>query len=179
MPPDGGSGRSKRRAKLDTLPRMEKSCRAFFFLRYRRYFLPIQGAKISAATAARSLLLVANQDDHDLSIIDPAAGRQIAIVPESGVTGHEVAASPDGRTAYVPIYGDSGVGKPGSDGAYMDVVDIAGRKVIGKIDFGHGVRPHLPVYDPVSGMLYVTTNALCSRSGSVGGQFPVIRLIGS
>lgn len=128
-----------------------------FFCGIGAIFLPIQGAKISAATAARSLLLVANQDDHDLSIIDPEAGRQIATVPESGITGHEVAASPDGRTAYVPIYGDSGVGKPGSDGRYMDVVDIARRKVIGKIDFGHGVRPHLPVYDPVSGMLYVTT----------------------
>jgi len=51
-----------------------------------------------------------------LGIIDPSAGHQGAAVQEVGVTGHEVAVSPDGRLAYVPIYGDSGVGKPGTDG---------------------------------------------------------------
>ena len=53
------------------------------------------------------LLLVANQHDQSLSLIDPRAAKQIATVPVDGVTGHEVAASPDGKTAYVPIYGDS------------------------------------------------------------------------
>src|SRR5438094_3196411 len=48
---------------------------------------------------AGPLLLVANQHDHNLSLIDPAAGKQIATVPVDGVTGHEVAASPDGKTA--------------------------------------------------------------------------------
>jgi DNA-binding beta-propeller fold protein YncE len=74
-----------------------------------------------------------------------------------GVTGHEVAASPDGKTAYVPIYGDSGVGKPGTDGSEIAVIDLATRKVVHKIDFGHGVRPHCAIYDRNSGMLYVTT----------------------
>jgi YVTN family beta-propeller protein len=57
----------------------------------------------------------------------------------------------------VPIYGSSGVGKPGTDGREMVVIDIPSRKVTGKVDFGHGVRPHCPVYDRASGMLYVTT----------------------
>jgi DNA-binding beta-propeller fold protein YncE len=104
-----------------------------------------------------SVLLVANQGDRTLSIINPATVKQIAAVPEGGITGHEVAASPDGRTAYVPIYGDSGVGKPGSDGRNMVVIDIATRKVIGNVDFGHGVRPHCVIYDPNSDLLYVTT----------------------
>jgi hypothetical protein len=103
------------------------------------------------------ILLVANQGDRDLSLIDPAAGKQVATVPVEGVTGHEVAASPDGSTAYVPIYGDSGVGKPGTDGSEIAVIDIASRKLIHKIDFGHGVRPHCAIYDRNSGMLYVTT----------------------
>ncbi len=102
-------------------------------------------------------LLVANQGTRDLSIIDPVAARQVATVPEGGVTGHEVAASPDGRTAYVPVYGDTGVGKPGSNGSNMVVIDIPSRKVIGNVDFGHGVRPHCVIYDTNSGMLYVTT----------------------
>ena len=82
---------------------------------------------------AGGLLLVANKGEHTLGIIDPVLGKQIATIAESGVTGHEVIASPDGRTAYVPIYGDSGVGKPGSDGRTMDVIDIVEMRVAGSL----------------------------------------------
>ena len=58
----------------------------------------------------KPMLVATNQGDRDLSIIDPAAAKQLATVPEGGITGHEVATSPDGRTAYVPIYGSSGWG---------------------------------------------------------------------
>ncbi|WP_433967540.1 cytochrome D1 domain-containing protein [Tunturiibacter gelidiferens] len=103
------------------------------------------------------LLLVVNQGDRDLSLIDPGAGKQMAAVPVDGVTGHEVAASPDGGTAYVPIYGSAGVGKPGTDGSKISVIDLASHKVVHTIDFGHGVRPHCVIYDKNTGMLYVTT----------------------
>src|SRR6202030_1118703 len=89
--------------------------------------LPCASAQSSDSSAAKPALLVANQGDRDLSIIDPKAGQQVAAVPEGGITGHEVAASPDGRTAYVPIYGNSGVGKPGTDGRNMVVIDISAR----------------------------------------------------
>ena len=114
-------------------------------------------AQNHAAKTAAPLLLVANQGDRNLSLIDPTAGKQVATVPVDGVTGHEVAASPDGKTAYVPIYGDSGVGRPGSDGTKISVIDLASRKLVHTIDFGHGVRPHCAIYDRNSGMLYVTT----------------------
>jgi DNA-binding beta-propeller fold protein YncE len=109
------------------------------------------------ATPNKPMLVATNQGDRDLSIIDPAADKQLATVPEGGITGHEVATSPDGRLAYVPIYGNSGVGHAGTDGQEMVVIDIPSRTVVGKVDFGHGVRPHCPVYDRASGMLYVTT----------------------
>jgi YVTN family beta-propeller protein len=102
-------------------------------------------------------LLVANQGDRSLSLIDPGAGQQITAIPENAITGHEVAASPDGRTAYVPIYGNSGVGKPGTDGRNMLVIDLETRKITNTVDFGHGVRPHCPVFDPNRNLLYVTT----------------------
>jgi YVTN family beta-propeller protein len=112
---------------------------------------------VLASAPGRGLLLVCNKGDMSLGIVDVDAGKQLATVAEGGKTGHEVAASPDGKTAYVPIYGDSGVGKPGTDGDHMVVIDIASRKVTAKVDFGHGVRPHLPVFGPKNGMLYVTT----------------------
>lgn len=115
-------------------------------------------AGVSLVAEGQSLLVV-NQQSRDVSIIDPYTGHQLARVKEGlpGVWAHEVAVSPDGRTAYLPIYGSSGVGKPGIDGHQMLVLDVPSRKIKATIDFGRGVRPHLPVFNPTSGMLYVTT----------------------
>ncbi len=57
----------------------------------------------------------------------------------------------------MPIYGSAGVGHPGIDGHELLVIDLKSRKIVGDVDFGHGVRPHLPVFDPATGLLYVTT----------------------
>ncbi len=107
--------------------------------------------------AAKATLLVIEKGAGSLAIVDPATAKLVASVPENGVTGHEVAASADGRLAFVPIYGDSGVGLPGSDGRNMVVIDVASHKIVGNVDFGHGVRPHLPVLGPRDGLIYVTT----------------------
>jgi DNA-binding beta-propeller fold protein YncE len=141
---------------------MNKSTRACLFSVFSlALLLPLgfvqRHASAATETPAKPLLVATNQGDRDLSIIDPVADKQLATVPEGGVTGHEVATSPDGKTAYVPIYGSSGVGRPGTDGSEMVVIDIPTRAVVGKVDFGHGVRPHCPVYDRASGLLYVTT----------------------
>jgi len=109
------------------------------------------------SSSSAGLLLVANKDDRTLGLMDPDSGREIATIRERNVTGHEVVASPDSKRAFVPIYGDSGVGLPGTDGSTMDVIDLSGRKVIHTIDFGHGVRPHCAVFGPKDGLLYVTT----------------------
>jgi len=106
---------------------------------------------------AGGFLLVANKGDHTLGIVDPAAGQQLATVAEDGVTGHELAASPDGQFAYVPIYGNAGVGQPGTDGSLLRVIDLTTRQITGTIDFGKGVRPHCAVIGPKNGLLYVTT----------------------
>jgi YVTN family beta-propeller protein len=102
-------------------------------------------------------LLVANKAGNTLGLIDPDSAKQIATVAESGITAHEVVASPDGKLAFVPIYGNSGVGKPGTDGSAIDVVDLETRRTIQTIKFDHGVRPHCAVIGPKDGMLYVTT----------------------
>jgi YVTN family beta-propeller protein len=103
----------------------------------------------------RHLLLVANQGDRALSLIDPEAGREVARVPTREVRDHEVVASPDGRFAYLPIYGDSGVGLPGTDGHSIEIVDLEKRSIVGTIDLGHPVRPHCDKFGP-DGLLYVS-----------------------
>jgi YVTN family beta-propeller protein len=106
---------------------------------------------------SQGLLLVCNKGDKALGLIDPAARKQIATIAEDGTTGHEVAASPDGNLAFVPIYGNAGVGSPGTDGQLVRIMDLASRAIVATVDLGKGLRPHCAVVGPKNGLLYVTT----------------------
>jgi DNA-binding beta-propeller fold protein YncE len=106
---------------------------------------------------SRGYLLVADKGDDTLSIVDVNLGIQIGAVQEGATTGHEVAVSPDGKRAFVPIYGTGGVGKAGTDGRLIRVVDLRRFQVVGTVDFGKAMRPHCPVFGPKNGLLYVTT----------------------
>lgn len=114
-------------------------------------------SNLSAQESPQGLLLVANKGSQTLSIVDPAAGITIANIPEDGVTGHEVAATADGKRAFVPIYGNSGVGGKGTDGSLIRVIDLTKHNIVGTIDLGKGLRPHCAVMGPADGRLYVTT----------------------
>jgi len=118
--------------------------------------LAVMSMVAQAGVGQSARLLVAQKGERALAIVDAETGSVVASVPENGITGHEVAASPDGKLAFVPIYGNSGVGKPGTDGRNIVVVDLATHKLAGNIEFDHPVRPHCPVFGP-DGTLYVTT----------------------
>ena len=66
-------------------------------------------------------------------------------------------ASPDGKLAYVPIYGNSGVGKTRNRRPEDGCDRFGGAQSGRRSDFGHGVRPHCPRFGPKDGLLYVTT----------------------
>lgn len=119
-------------------------------------FPALAAAAPPSAQSSRGTLLIVNKGDQTLGIVDPEAGDEVATVKLSGFTGHEVAASPDGKLAYVPIYGNSGVGAPGSNGDSVDVIDIASRKIVHIIKMPSAVRPHCAIYAP-DGMLYVSS----------------------
>src|ERR1700685_963127 len=106
------------------------------------------------APAAHGMLVVANQREHTALLIDPETRQELAkgVV---GVNGHEVSVSPDSRFAYVPIYGNSGVGKPGTDGTTIDIVDLREHKLAATIALGKPLRPHRAEFGP-DGRLYVT-----------------------
>lgn len=114
---------------------------------------------VSAPAWAQSLVVV-NQGSATASIIDGASQTVVGTIEQRQPDrnrAHEVAISPDGKTAYLPVYGNAGVGLPGSDGREMLIADLASRRIVGSVDFGRGVRPHLPVVDPKTGLVYVTT----------------------
>jgi len=107
-----------------------------------------------SAPPAPGVLVVANQKEHTVLLVDPEARQELAKI-SVGVNGHEVAVSPDSRFAYVPIYGNSGVGRPGTDGTTIDIIDLQQRKLASTIDLGKPLRPHQPVFGP-DGLLYVS-----------------------
>jgi YVTN family beta-propeller protein len=119
--------------------------------------LALEAGSRNAASSSSGSVLVMNKDDQTVSVIDPEGTRAMVSISVAGVTGHEVAAAPDGLRAFVPIYGNSGVGHPGTDGSTLVVIDLTTRKALQTVDFGHGVRPHCAVFGPKDGLLYVTT----------------------
>jgi DNA-binding beta-propeller fold protein YncE len=104
-------------------------------------------------------LFVANQGDKTMSVIDLQTNRQIKVIDEQQTTmhGHEVAVGRDPHIVFMPIYGNVGVGAAGLDGNEMLAIDWTTGAIKGRLDFGHGVRPHCAVYEPTRKLLYVTT----------------------
>lgn len=94
----------------------------------------------SIQSAPRTLLVV-NQREHSLSKID-LGNRRVLGTTSLGINGHEITVSADERLAFVPIYGNSALNKPGSDGSTIDVVDVRTMKRLDTIDLGQAVRPH-------------------------------------
>ncbi len=93
-------------------------------------------AAFIAWPASCETLLVANKSDATVDFLDPASGEKRATLP-TGEAPHEIAVSPDGRTAVISNYGSRQA--PGST---LTVVDIAAAEVTRTIGLGRHSRPH-------------------------------------
>jgi YVTN family beta-propeller protein len=85
-------------------------------------------------------LVVLNKSEASASLIDIDSGKEVARVP-TGDGPHEVAISPDGRTAVVCDYGVRGT--PGNT---LTVIDVESAQSTKSIDLGDYSRPHGIVY---------------------------------
>jgi hypothetical protein len=88
---------------------------------------------VSGDLSPVNILFVANQMEHSVLLVDPISKQVLATVGVD-INGHEVAVSPDGRFGYVPIYGNTWVGKPGSNGSTIHVVDLRQGRTVAIID---------------------------------------------
>src|SRR5580698_4603801 len=118
---------------------------------------------LCAESTPANALLVLSKGDLTLSIVDPSTLKVIARMP-SGPDPHEVAASADGRTAYISNYGG---------GAYntITVVDLIARKTTGTIDLGALRGPHGLMF--VGGKVWFTAEA----AKAVGSYDPATKKI--
>jgi len=136
----------------------------------------LESTHAGTPSSSAGLLFVANQFDHTANLVDVSSRKAIAKIGVD-VNGHEVVVSPDHKFGFVPIYGNSGVGKPGTDGATIEVVDLRAGRAVRIIDLGKPVRPHCAKFGP-DGMLYVSAelaNAIYivdPASGKVVGEAP-------
>ena len=89
-----------------------------------------------ATSVAADTLVVLNKSEASASLIDLDTGNEVARLP-TGEGPHEVAISPDGRTAVVCDYGVRGA--PGNT---LTVIDVPSAKVTKTIDLGAYTRPH-------------------------------------
>ena len=72
-----------------------------------------------------------------------------------GISPHEAAFSLDGRYAYVPVYGSSGVGQPGTDEHMLHFIQTSDCRESGSLDTGNYKRPH-GIAVGQSGTIYLT-----------------------
>lgn len=102
------------------------------------YSLLIASASIVGLVPAVSAdtVIVLNKSEASASLVDLDSGEEVARVP-TGEGPHEVAVSPDGKTAVVGNYGT------GEDpGNTLTVIDVESAKAVKTIDLGEYSRPH-------------------------------------
>ncbi len=98
-------------------------------------------------------VVVLNKAAASASLVDAATGASYATLP-TGAGPHEVAVSPDGRTAVVADYGEGA-----APGRTLTVLDLAERRVVRTIDLGDYRRPHGIAYFPDGRRVAVTVEA--------------------
>jgi YVTN family beta-propeller protein len=125
----------------------------------------------TAALAAAALVFAAGRVDpnnptgtHGLIVIDkigrhvrfydPSTFKEISNL-EVGIAPHDVAISPDHKTAYIPVYGDGVYGRNPHPGHTIAIIDLASRQVSGTIDVSPYQAPHGIQIDG-AGKIYVT-----------------------
>ena len=123
----------------------------------------------ASAAAQMGVLLVANQQSADVSIIDLKSGVETRI--EVGQGPHETAISPDGLLGVVTVYGAQ---VPGNT---LAIIDMRERTIARTIDLGTFRRPHDVAFLPGSNSRVVVTSEVARRivevditTGTVTGQ---------
>jgi DNA-binding beta-propeller fold protein YncE len=112
-------------------------------------------------TTGTSGLIMIDKRAGFVRFFDPKTFQEISSIDLQSAYGlppHELAISPDRKTAYVPLYGDGVYGRNPNPGHTIVVIDLPSRRVTGAIDLSPNLAPHGLQVDE-SGKLYVTCDS--------------------
>jgi YVTN family beta-propeller protein len=106
-------------------------------------------------------VVVVCKSDFQLALVDPVTEKVLVKLP-TGLGPHEVAVSPDGRTAYVSNFGRYSVYPAGDTehdkaGHTITVVDLVDRKLKATFDLGTHTGPHGMIVSHDGKLLWATT----------------------
>ena len=107
-------------------------------------------------TGSSGLILIDKLGRH-VRFFDPKTWTEISSI-EVGVNPHDIALSPDHKTAYVTIYGAGIYGNNPKPDHTIAIIDLASRSQTGVIDVSPYIAPHGIQVDG-EGTLYVTCDA--------------------
>ena len=116
-------------------------------------------------------LLVLDKEDNMLSIIDPATSKTVARIP-TGEGPHEIAASDDGKMAFVANYGGR------TPGDTISVMDLVAQKELRRVDLGALRRPHGIVFSDGKVWFTAEQNRLIARYDPAANQIDWLLGIG-
>jgi DNA-binding beta-propeller fold protein YncE len=129
---------------------------------------------LASPTGRTGLIMVDKVGGH-VRFFDPTTDQELASFvpgPDVSIRPHELAISPDHKTAYVTVYGDGVYGKNPHPGHTIAIIDLRSHQMIGSIDVSPYQAPHGIQVD-ASGTLYVA----CDLSRKVLIVDPVKRRI--
>ncbi|HEX4134464.1 MAG TPA: cytochrome D1 domain-containing protein [Bryobacteraceae bacterium] len=118
--------------------------------------LPAKSTDPNNPTGTTGVVLIDKMGRH-IRFFDPKTWTETGNI-EVGINPHDIALSPDHKTAYVPIYGAGIYGRNPNPGHTIAIIDLISRTQTGTIDVSPYVAPHGIQID-AAGTLYVTCDA--------------------
>lgn len=134
-------------------------------------FVLLLRPQFTAAQTPSPALLVLDKEDNMLSIIDPTTLKTVARIA-TGEGPHEIAASDDGKLAFVGNYGGR------TPGTTISVMDLAAQKELRRVDLGALRRPHGITFADGKVWLTAEQNRLIARYDPVANQIDWLLGIG-
>jgi len=113
-------------------------------------------ASLNHPTGSHGLIMVDKMGSRVL-FFGPSGDRELGelrLSADPALRPHEVAISPDARTAYVSVYGDGVFGRNPHPGHAIAIIDLGTRRMIGSIEISPYRAPHGMQVD-AAGRLYV------------------------
>lgn len=115
----------------------------------------LEAQQAAPGETPRYLLMVVAKQQPGMALYDGETNELHCKSADLGNAPHEGEFSPDGRMAYVPTYGSSSVGAPGTDEHEIHFIRTSDCETVYTLDTGEYRRPH-HVQVGESGTIYVT-----------------------